>query len=303
MPYEKQRIVSLLPSATEIICGLGWQDQLVGISHECNWPPCIRHLPRVTRSNVNSSADSLQIDEQVKTLLAAGQSLYDVDVELLTSLGPDVILTQSQCDVCAVSYESVVELVEGHSALNGASLIALNPNSIDDVLDDIVHVGNVLGTTAAALQYRAALQQRIDLVVANRAPKGQRPRVLIIEWTDPLMIAGNWTPQLVDLAGGQYGLAEPGKHSRYVTWDEVIAFAPGVVVVAPCGFNEERSRAELNRLEKSARWHEIPASKAGQTHAVDGDAFFNRPGPRLVDSIEMLARFLSAEANRMGSFQ
>jgi len=292
MSRPSKPIVSLLPSATEIVCGLGLQEQVVGISHECNWPPGIEGKPRVTLSNVDSSASSMQIDGQVKTLLQAGQALYGVDAELLVSLEPEIIITQAQCDVCAVSYKSVLDIVANHGALNSVQVIALNPTSLDEVLEDIRRIGAATQTTVASQGYVADLQQRINTVVAQTQSHKRRPRTLVIEWTEPLMVAGNWTPQLVELAGGEYGLADAGQPSRYVTWDEIASFAPEVLFVAPCGFDLERAIAELQQLATCSHWNSLPAVRSEHVYPVDGDAFFNRPGPRLVESLEMLASWL-----------
>lgn len=283
------RIVSLLPSATEIVCGLGLQRNLVGISHECNWPPEVVDRPRVTRSNVDSSASSAEIDQQVKSLMASGRDLYEVDEELLVSLQPDLIVTQSQCDVCAISYSSVKSVVVKNEALRRTRLVSLNPMSLSAVLEDIERIGRVVRRSSSGKAYRHCLQQRIDVVVAKTNESEVRPRVLVIEWTDPLMISGNWTPELIELAGGICGLATPGEHSKYVTWNEIVDFSPELLIVAPCGFDLARSKAELQRLAENSEWHQLPAVKSGAVHAVDGDALFNRPGPRLVESLELLA--------------
>lgn len=293
MTDTQQRIVSLLPSATEIVCGLGLQEQLVGISHECNWPTTITHLPRLTRSKVDASASSADIDRQVQALMKTGAALYSVDAELLTSLAPTLILTQSQCDVCAVSYQSVLDLVASESKLAGTKVVALKPSSLDEVLADIMRIGAAAGAADAAQNYRSQLQQRIDKVVAANRQRTVRPRTLVIEWTDPLMTSGNWTPDLIAKAGGQSGLAEAGAASRYVEWQAIVEFDPEVLVVAPCGFDLERSRAELRALKRLPQWNSLAAVRDGRVVAVDGDAYFNRPGPRLVDSLEMLAEAIA----------
>lgn len=293
MPRPEKRVVSLLPSATEIAYGIGLQNQIVGISHECNWPPGVENKPRVTRSNVDSSASSGQIDQQVQTLLKAGRALYEIEVELLVSLAPEVIITQAQCDVCAISYETVLGVVKSNPALRDAQVIALNPASLDEVLSDILRIGQATDATDSAQQYREQLQQRIA-AASNCRTVGQRaPKTLVIEWTDPLMVAGNWSPELVELAGGQYGLAKAGDPSPCVVWDDVVRFDPEVLIVAPCGFNLERSQQELEKMTKLPAWGELPAVRDGRVFAVDGDAYFNRPGPRLVDSLEMLATWVS----------
>lgn len=211
----KPRIVSLLPAATEMICGAGLGEALVGVSHECNWPPGVERLPRLTRSRVDSSAGSRVIDDQVKALFAAGEPLYEVDAELLAALRPTLVVTQSQCDVCAVSYESVASAVAIHAALAGTEVIALNPRSLGDILGDIVRIGTRARRPDGAQSFAASLHERIEAVRRRAAARrGPRPRVVVIEWVDPVMVAGNWTPELVELAGSEYGMAIAGDHSR-----------------------------------------------------------------------------------------
>jgi iron complex transport system substrate-binding protein len=295
MNARTPRIVSLLPAATEIICGAGLRDCLVGVSHECNWPPGLEGLPRVTQSRLDSTAASSAIDAEVKSLAASGAALYEVDAELVTSLRPTLIVTQSQCDVCAVSFAAVAGMIDDSPALADAKLIALSPRSLSEVLADVVRIGAAVGRTVQARAFVAALQERIDAV--RRAVEDRREpprRVVVIEWTDPLMIAGNWTPELAALAGGEYGLGVAGEHSRYVEWNELEMFAPEVVVVAPCGFNLDRSQHEARRLAEHPAWGRLPAVQGDRVHVVDGDVFFNRPGPRLVDSLEILFRALNS---------
>jgi iron complex transport system substrate-binding protein len=288
------RIVSLLPAATEMICGAGLRDALVGVSHECNWPPGFEGLPRLTRSRIDCSADSGAIDEQVKALFAVGEPLYEVDVAQLAALEPTLIITQSQCDVCAVSYVSVAEAAASTPALAGCELLALNPRTLGEVIADVERIGAAAGALDSARAFADSLRCRVAAIAARTAGRtGPRPRVLVIEWIEPLMIAGNWTPELVALAGGAYGLASVGSHSPYVAWQAVIDFAPGVLFIAPCGFNLARSERESRRLADLPHWRDLPAVRDGQVHVVDGDAYFNRPGPRLVDSLELLSNRLA----------
>ncbi len=282
------RIVSLLPAATEMICGAGLRDALVGVSHECNWPPGVERLPRVTRSRVDSTADSRAIDEQVKALFAAGEPLYEVDAALLAELQPTLIVTQSQCDVCAVSYASVAQVVAEHPTLAATEVISLNPRSLAEVLADVERIGAAAGAAAGARRFTASLRRRIDAVRQEAASRGTQPlRTVVIEWVDPLMVAGNWTPELVELAGGDYGLAVAGGHSPTIEWQTLINYLPEVIIVAPCGFALDRSRREAESLASRPGWRSLPAVADGRVLIVDGDAYFNRPGPRLVDSLEL----------------
>ena len=275
------------------MCALGLREQLVGISHECNWPAEVEALPRVTRSNVDSSASSGQIDQQVKTLLQTQTALYEVDQQLLVSLQPSLILTQAQCDVCAVSYDAVKQTIASNDQLHHTRVIATNPTSLDEVLDDIQQIAQAAGVESTGQTYRLALQQRIDAVISQALKNSSRPRTVVIEWTDPLMVAGNWAPSMVELAGGEYGLATAGQHSDYVRWETIAQYRPEVMIVAPCGFDRDRSIAELQQLRALPYWQELPAVAEHRVYAVDGDALFNRPGPRLVDSLEMLTRWVA----------
>jgi iron complex transport system substrate-binding protein len=292
--HDAPRIVSLFPAATEMICAIGLADALVGVSHECNWPAEVTSLPSLTRSRVDSAADSAAIDAQVKSLLAAGEDLYELDAQLLAALRPTLIVAQAQCEVCALSAGAVQSALRAGANLSATDLIALNPRSLDDVLVDLESIGRAAGHEKDAHRFSSSLRQRIGEVRRQVAagPAGPRPRVAVIEWIDPLMVAGHWTPELVALAGGDYGLAAPGRPSPYVPWPELLSYAPERIVVAPCGFDLGRTRREATALENRPGWSTLPAVQAGRVLLVDGDAYFNRPGPRLVDVLELLAAWL-----------
>ena len=289
------RIVSLLPSATEMLCGLGLGDRIVGISHECDYPASVIDRPQVTRSLVDSRLSSAEIDRQVNTLLASGAPLYEVDGQLLARLAPELIVTQAQCDVCAVRYEDVVTAVQSHASLSAANVLALNPTSIDDMLRDIRRIGEAagvgMGMGCSAQQYIERLQRRAETVqftTSTLAPI-DRPRIALIEWIEPLMLAGNWMPQMVDWAGGRCDLTTPGQPSRVVAWSDIVAFDPEVIVVAACGFDLDRTVHESRALVRLPDWPTLSAVKHHRVYAVDGNAYFNRAGPRLIESLEILA--------------
>lgn len=288
------RIASLIPAATEILFGLGAGDDVCAVSHECDWPPNAAELPRATYSNVDSSRPGGEIDQRVKTLLARGEPLYGLDEALLASLAPDVIVTQAQCDVCAVRYQDVCSLAQRYPALGAARVIALGPASWDDVLADIARVGGAIDRTASASRWIAELRRRVECVRSRTAeiPHDARPRVVCLEWLEPLMAAGNWMPELVEWAGGRSGLSRPGEHSGYVTWEELAAYDPECLVVMPCGFDLRRSLAEAEALLRHPQWCGLSAVRAKRVYAVDANAHFNRPGPRLADSLELLARLI-----------
>jgi len=290
------RIVSLLSSATEILFALGLGEQVVAVSHECDYPPEVANLPRATRSLVDSSRSSQEIDQQVKSLLSAGGPLYEIDRELICRLHPNLIVTQAQCDVCAVRYQDVLDFVAAEPALAGTKVLSLNPQSVAQVLEDVLRIGEAADCSDAATIVRGRLVDRYSCVQSKliypwQDPK-ERPRVVVIEWTEPLMVAGNWTPELVARAGGVSVLAYIGEPSGYVTWLDVIAARPDVLIVAPCGFNLERSLAEARRLTELPGFADLPAVARGRAFVVDGNAYLNRSGPRIIDSLEILAHLI-----------
>lgn len=289
------RIVSLLSSATEMLCGLGLADQLLAVSHECDWPPEVSGKPQATASAIDSSQSSEAIDRQVKQRLAEGLPLYTVSTELLAELKPDLIVTQAQCDVCAVRYQDVVDAVNTTPELASTKVVSLNPHTIDDVLFDISSLGQITGRASQATAWLAQLRERIATVrrVTDAIPPDQCTRVAIIEWTEPLMLAANWTPQLVQWAGGDCPLTVQGRHSTYCDWQVVANFNPQVVIVAPCGFGLDRAIVETRQLaETRPEWPLLEAVRQGRVFAMDGNAYLNRSGPRLVDTLEILARLV-----------
>jgi len=284
-----RRIASLISSATEMLFLLGLGERVVGVSHECDFPPEIAGLPRLTRSLVDSDAASRAIDDRVRSLTMEQSALYTIDVERLAELRPDLIVTQAQCDVCAVRYDDVVAAVRDTPALRGAQIAALNPSRIADVLADIETLGHAAGVPQAASKAVADLEARIENVRRVASQIAARPRVACLEWIDPVMLAANWTPELVTWAGGEAGLVELGAHSSYADWDAIRRYDPEVIVIMPCGFDCERAIVEAQVLPRQPGWHELSAVRAGRVFAADGNAYFNRSGPRLVDSLELLA--------------
>ena len=282
------RVISLLPAATEIVAALDALDRLVGVTHECDFPPTVRTLPRVTRTAVNESADPAAIDAAVKQLAATGAPVFEVLEREAAALSPDVILTQALCDVCAVSEAAVCALA---ARLTPAPrIVSLSASSLDGVLDDVARVADALGLHEHGVALVAAMRQRLAAVAARvRAGALLRPRVAVIEWTDPLYAAGHWTPELVELAGGAEVLGARGSHSRAVTLTELRAAAPDVVVVSPCGFDLARAAAEALRLLGREDWG---WARGRAVWAVDANALVTRPGPRLVDAVETFARIL-----------
>lgn len=292
---DEPRVVSLLPSATEVLFALGIAP--LAVSHECDFPPVAAALPRATFARLNSRDSSAAIDQQVKTLLESGEPVYGLDGPLIAELRPQVIVTQAQCDVCAVRHADVLDLVASRPELSETRVVSLNPSSLGEMLQDVAGIGKAVERESRARELVASLQDRIDAVAAKTqslAPEA-RPRTVVIEWTSPLMTAGNWTPELVALAGGQNYLSVAGQHSGYVSWDAILAAAPEVLVIAPCGFDLERSRSEAADLRRQAGWRELPAVKTGRVFALDGNQYLNRSGPRLVDTLEILAHLLQPQ--------
>jgi iron complex transport system substrate-binding protein len=291
------RIVSLLSSATEILFGIGVGNQVVAISHECDYPPAATSLPRATRSRIDSSLPSAAIDAQVKQLLESGEPLYEIDHGLIRELAPDLIVTQAQCDVCAVRYQDVVDFVAEEQALAGTKVVALNPQSLGDILTDVQRVGEAAGAAVAAREFGTSLWGRVERIASRAQNDGTRSvpttlRVVCLEWLAPLMTAGNWTPELIELAGGQSCLAERGKHSGYVEWKCVRECDPDILLIAPCGFDLARSEVEARRLWELPGFSDLSAIKNEQAWVIDGNAYLNRSGPRIVDSLEILAHLI-----------
>ncbi len=290
------RIVSLFPAATEILHALDAGDRIVAISHECNYPDAAGTKPRVTTSRVCASSSSIAIDADVKSLLSRDEPLYSLDAQLIEELAPDLIVTQAQCDVCAVRFADVVELCSQRPGLRDARVLALNPKSLGDVFNDIHQIAEAIGIRQRGNELVARLNDRLATVrEVIRAKSKGRPRVVVIEWIEPTMAAGNWTPELVRIAGGLNGLSVAGHPRAYHDWDEAVVFDPEVLVVAACSLNLDRTLEEMHLLSRQPRWQSISAVQTGRVFAVDGDAFFNRPGPRLVDSVELLAALLHPE--------
>lgn len=292
------RIVSLIASSTEMVCALGLEDRLVGRSHECDYPPSVERLPACTAPKFRVQAASAEIDRQVKTILQQALSVYRVDVERLCDLRPTHILTQTQCEVCAVSLKDVEEAV-GAWLHDRPQIVALQPNALVDVWADIQRVADALGVPERGRELIARLQARMASI-AERAQSLARPTVACIEWIDPLMASGNWMPELVAMAGGRNLFGEAGRHAPWLEWSDVVAADPDVVLILPCGFDIARTRQELPVLTETPEWKEPKAVRAGKVFLLDGNQYFNRPGPRLAESLEILAEILHPEIFRFG---
>jgi iron complex transport system substrate-binding protein len=284
------RIVSLIASATEIVCALGFEDHLVGRSHECDYPESVKRLPACTAPKFDVHGSSAEIDQRVKAIVQQALSVYRVDEELLRSLEPDVIVTQSQCEVCAVSLRDVERAVCSW-LLKCPSLVSLSPDSLSDLYADIERVALALDAPDQGQALIRRMQRRMT-DICQRTLMLLRPTVACIEWVDPLMAAGNWMPELVLMAGGINLFGTVGKHSPWLTFEELCAADPDVIVLLPCGYDLARTRADVPLLAGRPQWPGLKAVRAGRVYVTDGNQFFNRPGPRLVESLEILAEIL-----------
>ena len=284
------KIVSLLPSATEMVCELGLGDQLIGVTHECDYPVWVRSLPKVTQTLIPVDASSRDIDELVRERLKTERALYTLDLPLLSKLQPDLIVTQTLCDVCAVAESEVNAAV---CMLPGRpTVINLEPTRLADIFDCLTQVGHAAGVESQAKVAIDRLQARVA-AVANRTEQITNPtRVLLLEWIDPPFSSGHWSPELVRLAGGTEVIGREGQRSRTVHWDEIIAADPEVIVIACCGFDIERTRKDIPILSAYPGVQDLSCVRSGRVYLMDGNAYFSRPGPRLVDSLEILAHAL-----------
>jgi len=282
------KICSLLPGATEVIAALGLADDLVGISHECDYPPAITHKPVMVRATIDGDrSSSAEIDHQVKTAVTADRQLYELDEGLFARAQPDLVVTQDLCHVCAVTPSQL------HRAIGALphrpQLLSLNPLTLDDILMDVERIGAAIKRPAEAQALIVAMRSRLDFVRAQVASANARPTVACLEWLSHLYAAGHWVPQMVEWAGGVDRLGSASAPSRQVTWEQLLAAEPDVLVLMPCGFSIIRTLRELNQLTVHHGWQDLPAVRNGRVFAVDASSFFSRPGPRLVDGVAILA--------------
>lgn len=288
---NRQRIVSLLPSATEILFALGLGDRVHGISHECDYPPPTADKRVLVRSAFDpETMTAAEIDSVVSDLVQRGESIYIVDDEAVRQVQPELIVTQTLCDVCAVATDHVDEIVDVLE--HRPDVLALHPHTLEDVLEDVRKVGEATGTKESAGDLIADLRQRIDAVRGSVAGVEQRPRVFCLEWYEPPFTGGHWVPQMVEYAGGEPLLSTPGEPSVRVEWQTIVDSDPDVLILMPCGYDLERTLAEAAVVTEFPGWSSLRAVQNGQVYAVSGTDYFNRPGPRLVDGLELLAWML-----------
>jgi iron complex transport system substrate-binding protein len=294
-----RRVVSLLPSATEIVCALGCADQLVGRSHECDFPVEVQKLPACTRSRINPGSSSAAIDAEVKSMLRQRLSLYEIDAEKLRELKPDLILTQAQCEVCATTEADLSRVIESDLGFR-PTVISLSPQRFADLWPNILGVGEALDVSEKSGPLITRLKRRLADVIENVCAIEEKPSIVCIEWMDPLMAAGNWVPDMIEMAGGGNLFGKSGQHSPWMSWQELKRANPEVIAIVPCGFDMARTRSEMAALTSKSEWKELRAVQNSSVFVIDGSQFFNRPGPRLVDSVEILAEILHPDVCDFG---
>jgi len=291
MSADTPRIVTLLPSATEIVYALGIEP--VGVSHECDHPPEASDKPAVNRSRVDPEASSAEINEQVAAA-EDDEGVYAIREDRLAALDPDLIVSQGICDVCAVDEVLVRDAVDRLGL--DAAILTTDPHSLEDVFTDIERIGDAVGRSERAVELVADLRERVEAVERTvQAKVTERPRVAVLDWLDPVMVAGHWIPEMVRMAGGEYGLAEPGDRSEPREWDEITEYDPETLIAAPCGFGLSQTVENVADLTDREGWGDLTAVRTGEAYAMDGHHYVNRPGPRLVDTLEALAGLLHPE--------
>jgi iron complex transport system substrate-binding protein len=291
------RICSLLPGATEIACALGLADEIVGVSHECDFPAAARTKPVMVRSRIDPTIiGSGEIDRRVGDLLRSKQSLYALDEKLFKDSEPDIILTQGLCDVCALDYNDVVQAAR--SLPKDPRIVSLDPHCLADILNDLLRIGEATHRTRQAESLVQDLEGRIEAVRDRTSRSDSQPRVGCLEWFDPLYIAGHWVPEMVQIAGGNDIFGTAGEPSAKVEWGAVIAAMPEILILMPCGFDLDRAVRESSLLKNRAGWQTLPAVKDGRVFAVSGTDYFSRPGPRLIDGLELLSQLVHPELSQ-----
>ncbi|MEA5582571.1 cobalamin-binding protein [Nodularia harveyana UHCC-0300] len=294
MTNNNVRIVSLIPSGTEIVAALGLTNAIVGRSHECDYPPEIQNLPICTQPRINSNQPSSKIHDDVNKLLQSALSIYEIKTDILEKLQPTHIITQDQCDVCAVSLKDVEKAVATllHSS---PKIISLKPNTLKDVWQDIQRIGNIFAVDSVHILENLEARVKICQRKLQGLSLTEIPTVACIEWIDPLMTAANWIPELVNLARGESQFSFTGQPSTTISWETLLNSNPDIIIFMPCGFDLDRTRQEAQLLTQRPDWQKLHATQSGRVYITDGNAYFNRPGPRLADSLEILAEILHPE--------
>ena len=293
MNNKQAKIVTLIPSATEIVAFLGQKKSIVGRSHECDYPSDLNHIVKLTSPKINVNGNSKEIDKQINTILENSLSVYKVDVKKLKELNPDFIITQAHCEVCAVSFSDVEKITNDH--LNDKTkIISLQPNTLSDVFNDIKKVAKDLGIeNESNNKLIESLNVRLNKIKKISSEQNSKPLIACIEWIDPLMIAGNWIPEMVKIAGGNNILGKSGNNSHWIKFKEIQEQNPDIIIFLPCGFDIKKTKEELNTfIKKNHEWKSLKAFKNNKLFIADGNQFFNRPGPRLIESLEIFAEII-----------
>ena len=293
MNNNSTKIVTLIPSATEIVAFLGQKNSIIGRSHECDYPHGLDHVAKLTSPKINVDGNSGEINKQINVILENSLSVYKVDIPKLKELNPDFIITQAHCEVCAVSFAEVENIVNENLNKN-TKIISLQPNTLNDVFNDIKRVAKELDIeNKINNQIIINLNERLEKIKKISSKASYKPSVACVEWIDPLMMAGNWIPEMVDIAGGNNILGKSGKDSHWTKFQEIAKKNPEIIIFLPCGFNIEKTKNELNNfLKKNNEWHSLKAFKNKKFFVADGNQFFNRPGPRLIESLEIFAEII-----------
>jgi iron complex transport system substrate-binding protein len=286
---RQMRICSFLPSTTEILYRLGLGESVTGVTHECDYPPEAQGKKRVIMSFIDpAKLSSREIDDLVSRNASEGKSTYLIDRDALREADPDLILTQELCQVCAVSGNEVTEAVEALG--KNPEIISLEPRTLGEIMDSIIVIGEATGTAERAREVTEKLAQRIERVRSNVGDVKDRPRVFCLEWLDPPYAAGHWVPEMVEIAGGHYGIGKAGEPSFKVSWKEIAEFAPQMLFIMPCGYDIEKTMGKIETLTKHDEWFSLPSTGSGEIYVFDANSYFSRPGPRVVDGLEILAK-------------
>ena len=286
------KIVSLLPSCTEIAYSLGLGENVIGVSHECDFPKQAKLNPVLTKSKINPYVRSDEIDKQILDIVKQGLSVYEVYEDKLKELNPDIILTQDQCEVCAVSLKDVQLAVK---SICNAKILSLKPETLSDIMNDIKKIGKETGKEGEAEELTKNLQYRINFIKSKTEYLTNKPKVCCIEWIEPIMVAGNWIPEMIEIAGGVNIIGEHGKYSIKTDLKNILRYQPDKIVIVPCGFKVYQTINDLDFLTSKAEWYKLKAVKDNEIYIVDGNSYFNRPSQRIIDSLEILASIIHPE--------
>lgn len=296
MSIASPRIVTLLPAASEMVCALGLREFLTGVSHECDYPDSLRILPKVTKSLMPEGLSSEQVDQVVASWSKDQRALYALDSDLLVELAPDVIVTQSLCQVCAVSDRDVEGVIDRLS--KNAKVVRLSPVAIEDIFLGLRQIAEAVGDVSLADPVVAELRRRVAMVQMDASKDACSPRVVHLEWVSPLYSSGHWSPEIISLAGGNECIGQPGKPSQRIDWQDILSADPDVLLVSCCGYDLARNAKEMELLKEFPGYWDLKCVQSGRIYPVDGNSYFSRPGPRLIDTLELVRNIIGRFAER-----